>query len=325
MNKNILILISLFVIPLLSFSQQDVSFSQINNNKLYLNPAFANSRVNPELTMTYRNQWPSLGAQYVTSMVSYEQSFLTKNNGFGLLLLNDRSANGIYSLNSINMYFSNQQRINQNLNIKFGVEFGYKQNFIDNNKLFFEDSFNGSSFTNMTNEPLMNGLRVHYFDVGTGILLFNKKGFAGFSVNHINEPNQSLVYGESFLPKKFGLHGGINIEVNRTSYVRESITYMPSFSLLRQGESTELTLNNNIKKGGFLFGAGLRLVEGYSYRDAIILNFGVDTNDLIFFYGYDFTVSPLGPNTGGAHEITTIIKINDRRPKNKITVPSCAF
>ena len=100
---------------------------------------------------------------------------------------------------------------------------------------------------------------------------------------------------------------------------------MPSFSLLRQGQFTQLTVNNNIKTDKFLFGGGFRLVEGYSYRDAIIMNFGVDTGELLFFYSYDFTVSPLGPNTGGSHEITTIIKVDNRRDRNKVTVPSCAF
>jgi type IX secretion system PorP/SprF family membrane protein len=324
MIKYILTFLTLFAFTLIGVSQ-DVSFSQINNNKLYLNPAFANSRVCPELTMSYRNQWPSLGSTYVTSMVSYEQSILNKRNGFGLMLMNDRSGNGIYSLNSVNMYFSNQQKIKRNLNLKIGLEFGYRQNFIDDSKLFFEDSFNGQSFTNMTNEPLLNGLRVHYFDIGAGGLLFNDRGYIGFAVNHLNEPNQSLIFGESYLPMKYGLHGGLHIEKNKNSYFRQPLTYMPSFSLLRQGEFTQLTINNNIKKDNFLFGGGFRLVEGYSYRDAIILNFGVDTGELLFFYSYDFTVSPLGPNTGGSHEITTIIKVESRRDRNKITVPSCAF
>lgn len=323
MVKQILTLIIFFAVPLLGVSQ-DMSFSQITNNKLYLNPAFANSRKCPELTMSYRNQWPSLGSQYVTSMLTYEQSILNSRNGVGLLLLNDRSGNGIYSLNSINLYFSNQQRINQNSNIKFGLEFGYKQNFIDDSKLFFEDSFNGQSFTNMTNEPLMNGLRVHYFDVGAGILYFNKNGFLGFAVNHINEPNQSLVFGESYLPMKIGLHGGVN-KIIKYSYTGDNVIYSPSFSILRQGEFTELTLNNNIRKGSFLFGGGLKLVEGFSYRNALIFNFGVDTDELQFFYSYDFTVSELGPNTGGAHEITTVIKVNNRTRRDKITVPSCSF
>lgn len=304
---------------------QDVSFSQINNSKLYLNPAFANSRVSPELSMTYRNQWPSLGSQYVTSMVTYEQSLINRNNGIGLMLMNDRSSSGIYSLNSINLYLSNQQKIKQKFNIKFGLEFSYKQNFVDNSKLYFEDSFNGQSFTTMTSEPLMNGLRVNYFDIGGGVLFFNDKGFIGTSINHLNEPNQSLIFGESYLPMKFGLHGGMNIHVRRTSYSRERLVYMPSFSLLRQGEFTQLTVNNNIKKDKLLIGGGFRIVEGYSYRDAIILNFGVDTESLIFYYGYDFTVSPLGPNTGGAHEITTIIKIDRKKNRNKIVIPSCAF
>lgn len=324
MYKFILLVSASIFLTFNSFSQ-DASFSQITNNKLYLNPAFTNSIKCPELTMTYRNQWPSLGAQYVTSMLSYEQSIVNSRNGVGITLLNDRSENGIYSLNGVNLFFSNQQKINNTSNIKFGLDVGYKQTFIDDSKLFFEDSFNGQSFTNMTNEPLMNGLRVHYFDIGAGILYFNDKGFLGFAVNHLNEPNQSLIFGESFLPKKFGLHGGINVVINNFNYGREEVIYNPSFSLLRQGEFTQLTLNNNIKKGDFLFGAGLNLVEGNTFRDALIFNFGINTGELIFFYSYDVTISHLGPTTGGAHEITTVIKIDALERKNKITVPACSF
>jgi type IX secretion system PorP/SprF family membrane protein len=324
MVKQILTLIILFVVPLLGISQ-DVSFSQITNNKLYLNPAFANSRRCPELTMSYRNQWPSLGSKFVTSMLSYEQSFLSSKNGVGLMLINDRSANGIYSLNSISTFYSNQQRINRNLNVKFGLELGYKQNFIDSDKLFFEDSFNGESFTSLTAEPLMTNLKVHYFDMGAGLLVFNKDFFAGMNFSHINTPNQSLVFGESYLPVKYNLHAGGNIPLDRSTDRRENIIYMPAISMVKQGEFLELTLNNNVKKGNFLIGAGFRFVEGYSYRDALIVNFGVDTGELLFFYGYDVTVSPLGPTTGGAHEITTVIKVNSRYRRDKIEVPSCAF
>ena len=98
MYKFILLVSASIFLTFNSFSQ-DASFSQITNNKLYLNPAFTNSIKCPELTMTYRNQWPSLGAQYVTSMLSYEQSIVNSRNGVGITLLNDRSENGIYSLN----------------------------------------------------------------------------------------------------------------------------------------------------------------------------------------------------------------------------------
>ncbi len=304
---------------------QDVSFSQINNNKLYLNPAFAGSTSNPELTMSYRNQWPALGSQFVTSFLSYEEYEPNINSGFGVTLMNDRSANGIYSLNSISTFYSNQQRISPKLNVKFGLELGYKQNFIDNDKLFFEDSFNGNSFSLITNEPFMNGLKVHYFDLSSGILLFSDKWYVGFAANHINTPNQSLVFGESYLPVKYGLHGGGQIHLDKSTDRRKNVIYMPSIALLHQGEFTELTFNNNVKSGKFLIGGGFRLVEGYSYRDAIIINFGVDTGELVFHYGYDLTTSQLGPGTGGAHEISTIIRVNNRAKKNKIVVPTCSF
>jgi type IX secretion system PorP/SprF family membrane protein len=304
---------------------QDVSFSQINNNKLYLNPAFAGSTNNPELTMSYRNQWPGLGSQFVTSFLSYEEYESNINSGFGVTLMNDRAGNGIYSLNTISTYYSNQQRITPKINVKFGLELGYKQNFIDNNKLLFEDSFNGTSFSLITNEPFMNGLKVHYFDLGSGVILFSDNWFFGFAANHINTPNQSLIFGESYLPVKYGLHGGGHISKNKYAYGSNSITYMPSFSFLKQGEFSQLTVSNNVNLGKFLFGAGFRFVEGYSYRDALIFSFGVDTGDLVFHYSYDLTTSQIGPGTGGAHEISTIIRVNNKVKNNKVSVPSCSF
>jgi len=304
---------------------QDVSFSQINNNKLYLNPAFAGSYSNPELTMSYRNQWPALGNQFVTSFLSYEEYAPSINSGFGVTLMNDRSGNGIYSLNSISTFYSNQQKLSHKLNVKLGLELGYKQNFIDNDKLFFEDSFNGESFTTATNEPFMNGLRVHYFDLSTGVLFFSDKWYMGFAANHVNEPNQSLIFGESYLPVKLGVHGGGHIHLDQSTDRRKNVIYMPSFSYLSQGEASQLTVNNNVKSGKFLIGAGFRFVEGYSYRDAVIFNFGVDTGDLVFHYGYDLTTSQLGPGSGGAHEITTIIKVNQRQKRNNYGVPPCTY
>jgi len=275
--------------------------------------------------MTYRNQWPSMGANYVTSMVTYEQSFINKNNGVGILLINDRSSNGVYSLNGVNLYFSNQQNLNSRLNLKVGLETGYKQNFIDNDKLYFEDSFNGESFSNISSEPFLNGLKSYYLDVGMGILLFNENSYIGLSVNHLNEPNQSLLFGKSRLPMKFGLHGLLITEVNKSSYPKDKVFYIPSFSFTRQGEFTELTVNNNFKNRNLLVGVGFRLVDGYSYRDAFIVNFGVDTDTITFLYGYDFTISPIGPSNGGAHEITTIIKVNRPQPKKRVVIPPCTF
>jgi len=323
MNKFVFFIFGI-LLSVLGYSQ-DVSFSQVTNNKLYLNPAFTGSNSAPQLTMSYRNQWPALGNQFVTSMVTYEEYFSNINSGFGVLIMNDRSGGSIYSLNSINTYYSNQQQINRKVGVKFGLELSYKQNFVDTDKLFFEDSFNGTSFTNNTSEVFFYDAKTHYFDMGTGVLLFSDKGFVGLSVNHLTEPDQTLSFGGSKLPRKYGLHGSYQFTINETRNKLKSIYYVPSFLLLRQGEFTELTLNNNIRNGKFLGGIGLRLVEGYDYRDALIFNIGVDTKDLMFFYSYDFTISSLGPISGGAHELSVLIKIKER-PKKKVHIsPPCAF
>ena len=138
---------------------------------------------------------------------------------------------------------------------------GYKQNFIDSDKLFFEDSFNGESFSLATSEPFMNGLRVHFFDLSSGVLLFTDKFYFGFAANHLNTPNQSLVFGDSILPK-FGVHGGGHFHKDNQQIGRKHNLYYPFLSYNK--ESTQLTVNNNVKTGNFLVGGGFRFVEGYS-------------------------------------------------------------
>lgn len=315
----------LLIITSINVLSQDVSFSQITNNKLYLNPAFAGSGRQPELTMTYRNHWPSLGSTFVTSVVTYEEYFPSINSGFGLMLMNDRSAGGIYSLNTVNGFYSNQQKITPKLNIKMGMEFSYKQNFVDQDKLYYEDSFNGTTFTSMTMEPFINGEKSTYFDLGAGILFFSDKSFVGLNVSHITEPNQSLIFGDSYLPRKYNLHMSRDFIIKESRNKIHRIYYTPSVMLTRQGEFTELTVNNNIRNGKLLFGGGFRLVEGYDYRDAAILNLGVDTNNLLFFYSYDITISSLGPNTGGSHEVSVVIRIKERQKKEQFSTIPCAF
>ena len=57
---------------------QDAHFSQYYANPIYLNPAFAGSKVS-DVHTNYRNQYPELGV-YQTYSASYDQ-YVDKLNG----------------------------------------------------------------------------------------------------------------------------------------------------------------------------------------------------------------------------------------------------
>ena len=288
---------------------QDVVFSQFNNNRLYLNPGYTGTNLCPQLNMTYRNQWPALGSNYVTSMVSYEQFVDEINGGLGVLLINDRSGGGMYSLNGASLFISNEQKLNRSLNIRVGFEGSYKQRFLDTGKLNFEDSFNGVVFTPNTSESFPYVGRHHYFDISTGAILFSDKFNLGISAHHLNRPDVSLVSNHSYLPIRYSIHGSKDFKV-RKRYYDYYIT--PHVAYFRQGAAQQYMIITNVKNEVLMGGVGFRGVVGQDYGDAVFFNFGINMDDLSFIYSYDLTVSRLTPGSGGSHEISVIIKTDCR-------------
>lgn len=313
-----------FLIAFVGISHsQDVVFSQFNNNRLYLNPGYTGTNYCPQLNMTYRNQWPALGSNYVTSMVSYEQYVEEISGGLGVLLINDRSGGGMYSLNGASLFISNEQKINRNLRVRVGFEGAYKQRFLDMDKLHFEDSFNGVSFTPITSEYFGYVGRHHYFDVNVGTILFSDKFNVGVSAHHINRPDISLVSNHSYLPIRYSIHGSRDFKV-RKRYYDYFIT--PHIAYFRQGTAQQYMIITNVKNDILMGGIGFRGVIGRDYADALFFNFGVNANSIKFIYSYDLTVSRLTPGSGGSHEVSVIIKTKcNRNRKRPSYMPNPSF
>jgi len=75
-NKNVLL-------------AQDVQFSQIFADRLYLNPAYAGADYCPRLVVSYRNQWPGVQSPYVTYSASFDQYSEALHGGYGIRLMKD--------------------------------------------------------------------------------------------------------------------------------------------------------------------------------------------------------------------------------------------
>ena len=69
---------------------QDVVFSQFYANPLYMNPAFAGSKICPRISLNYRSQWPSLVSPFTTVSASYDQYIDAMHGGIGAILMSDR-------------------------------------------------------------------------------------------------------------------------------------------------------------------------------------------------------------------------------------------
>jgi type IX secretion system PorP/SprF family membrane protein len=154
-------------------------------------------------------------------------------------------------------------------------------------------------------------------------------------LDHIFNPNQSLVEGTAHVPIKFRLYGGRKFIVsNAKKYNEESIKV--AFSYKAQEKADQIDLGAYWSKGPFMFGLWYRGIPGiknydgdHINNDAIILLVGYKFKDLTFGYSYDITISGIFANTMGAHELSLIYEFNQnrkvRRKRNYVIIPCPKF
>jgi type IX secretion system PorP/SprF family membrane protein len=308
---------------------QDPQFTQFYANPLYLNPAFTGTSIQSRFVMDTRIQWPSIPGAFQTYSVSYDQFFPMIKSGFGLNVYYDRAGTGGLSTTSIRLMYAYELKIKQNLYIRPGMELGYNQRGIDWNRLTFGDQLNTGNPS--TAEPF-DRQKKQYFDIGFGAILYSPTYWGGVKFAHINTPNESFLNEKSPVPMEFSLHGGYKLQIkNRKSLNRDYVFFALNYRAQKKFDQLDLGAyyeHNAITVG--IWYRGLPVVYSKSTgigRDAIALLVGWNQNGMSIAYSYDITISLLGLNTGGSHEITISYEWankNNRRHSRKRRVIPCA-
>ena len=70
---KIILLLSAMVLLQKQVRAQDPIFSQYYANPIYLNPAFAGTAHCARMTFNYRNQWPALTGQFITTSAAFDK------------------------------------------------------------------------------------------------------------------------------------------------------------------------------------------------------------------------------------------------------------
>ncbi|WP_200974372.1 type IX secretion system membrane protein PorP/SprF [Echinicola sp. 20G] len=310
---------------------QDPQYSQYYAAPLYLNPAFAGSDLQTRIGANYRSQWPGLDAQFNTFSV-YADTFLEQyNSGFGLMIMNDvEGAADLRSL-TISGIYSYELRIGESVYFRPGFQasyirrdIGYYENLVFANQINPEDPFGpilpGNTDLSGLGEP------VNMLSLSFGGLLFTENLWFGASVHHINQPNQSFLEDESLLPRKYSAHAGYRISLGHGAMKRDfTHTYrqryfVPTLNYKRQGPFEQLDMGAYLYAEPLIVGLWYRglpykPLNSESNRDALVMLLGVSLpTGLDIGYSFDYTVSQLGIQSGGAHEISISYRFPDRNP-----------
>ena len=336
MKYNRIILIALMVwTSVLSFAQ-DPQFSQFYANPLYLNPAFAGGALAPRVTFNYRNQWPGLAANYTTTSAGFDHYFSNINSGVGVYFMNDVQGTGNLRSSEIAFQYAYQVKINDDLRVRMGLQGGFGSRSANLSSLTFGDQYTNRGFTSgsSTNDPIVqNGNpTLNYADFSSGLLVYSDSYWIGFSMQHINRPQLSFfrILDADRLPMKGSLHAGFKIPIGGYTglgdeWNREK-TISPAINYRFQGPYKQLDLGVYLTYSPIVLGLWYRGIpvvksaDGRPSQDAVTALLGYRQDRFSFGYSYDYTISSLGPASGGAHEIS-LSYIFDWEPTKKNSRP----
>jgi type IX secretion system PorP/SprF family membrane protein len=305
---------------------QDPEFSQYYAAPLYLNPAFTGTTNDHRFIANYRNQWPSIAQGYSTYALSYDYNSYNINSGFGFLATQDQAGTAGMKSTEFNLLYSYKWRISSKWVISTGLNFGYASRSIDFNKLLFADQlqFDNTGGTPSTDPALMNAGSSRYFDFKSGALAYNRNFWVGFAIDHMNEPNRSLIHGYAYVPMKVTAHGGVRIPLYRGIKKTRIPVLSPSFVYKNQATFKQLDVGAYLLYDPIIFGLWYRGIPVFKNadnrpsQDAIVLVLGFQFDRLEATYSYDFTISALGSASGGAHEVALKYRLeNPRHAKSK--------
>lgn len=345
---RILLLLTVFVLVLGSaVSAQDPQFSQFYAAPLYLNPALAGATNQARAGINFRNQWPAIDANFTTMSAYFDYYIEDKRSSVGMLINRDQEGlAGLRSL-SVALQYAYDLQINKSLGFRPGLQVALYNRDVNFDKLTFGDQFDpatGGFIDQPTAETFDTDFSKTFVDLSAGGVFFTKVAWLGFSASHINRPNQSILDEESPLPVKYSLHGGFKFlmkpgVVGNGIYARNAErSISPAIQYRHQGKFDQMDLGlyftfEPLVLGTWYRGVPFKNLDGFVNNESIVLLLGfvkLGAKDGINIgYSFDYTISKLGPGSGGAHEFSLVYTWpmrNPRKPpRDKLIIPCPDF
>jgi type IX secretion system PorP/SprF family membrane protein len=303
---------------------QDPQFSQFYSNPLYLAPSFAGAAGGSRICANYRDQWVNLPSTFTTYSFSYDHYFSHFNSGFGLLAYKDAAGTGQLGTLSVGVQYSYNFKIFESIFIRPGLHFSYRENGIAWDKLKFIEQVMYNGGTNTQPEPLAKTRDV---DLALSTLVYTKRVWAGVTADHLLAPNMSLYAGESKVPVKISVFGGVEL-VRKSKLLKPTEETMTlAYLFKKQGPYYQLDLGVYWFKNPLVLGLWYRGIPPFNSQrgDALILLVGYKTRNFNIGYSYDLTVSNLIGQALGSHEISMTVKFALPRRTKKGAVPCPEF
>jgi len=344
-----ILLVACALMPVPEASAQDPQYSQFYAAPLYLNPAFAGSTNQGRAGINYRNQWPAVDANYTTLSAFGDFYLEDYNSGIGAILTRDYvNLVGLQNI-SFAVQYSYDLSIMKGLSFRPGIEVGITNRSINFGKLVFGDQLNPAdgTITGVSAEQL-SGNSKFFPDISAGGLFYTPFAWLGIAAHHLTQPDNSISGEVSNLDIKYSFHGGYKFflkpgVVGTGIYARQAErSIAPAVQYRHQGPFDQMDVGayftlEPLLLGLWYRGVPFKEVNGYANNESIVMLVGMtimkgesNRRDVLNIgYSFDYTISQLGPGSGGAHEFSLVyswpIRNPRKPPKDKMVIPCPDF
>ena len=326
---------------------QDPQFSQFYAAPLYLNPALTGGTGQARAGINYRNQWPSIDANFRTMSAYFDYFIEDKRSGVGMILTRD--IEGLANLRSLSvgLQYSYEISLSKNFGFRPGAQVALFNRDVNFDRLTFGDQYDsntGTLISTSTAESFNTNFSKTFVDLSLGGVFFTKTAWLGIAAFHLNRPNQSVIDEESPLPTKLSVHGGFKYYLKSGVkgmgvYAKDAERSLaPAFQYRHQGDFDQVDLGlyytaEPLVLGLWYRGIPFKQVEGFSNNESIVILLGFTNigskQALNIGYSFDYTISKLGAGSGGAHEFSMVYtwSMRDPRkpPRDKLIIPCPDF
>ncbi len=315
MNRRFVRILMLFVLVILTgkAQTQDVTLSQFMANPLFTNPALAGFNLGPRASIAYRNQWPSLKADFVSYTASYDQNVEFLNSGFGASFLSTKIGGDALTTAVMSGYYAYQFQTSKHLRLSIGLRGSY-----------FQKQLNWNLVNSSTDYDTIKALigvgsgepttTINDYDIAIGAAFEYKENlFGGLSLEHINTPNVSFYSSDTLnLGMKVSFFAGGNIDIRKKT-VRGThytpIIISPSIYFQARTGFQQVSMGSMLSRGMFFTGAWYR--KDFNNEGALVALLGANYKQFSIGYSFDYSISTATNFDGGAHEITVSFQVNN--------------
>ena len=294
--------------PVFSAEAQDMVFSNSHSAPLYANPAFAGASGRYYANAAARSQFTAVGNVYTTFYIDGNAYIPSWRSGFGLFVMNDRAAGGLFQTTSAGLAYAYAFPLSENIILRPALQAVFYSLQRNAQNVIFPDMVG----TGGTAYFPVEGVSAQRVDFAAGLLLVHPVFQAGVAIQHIGASSGEtyMTYGRPSM--KMTAHAQATIALAGESALHslnewmmfENVVLTPQVKYIRQAGFNYLIAGATVRSGGLFAGAALRTpLQQQTFAAA--LSVGLETYLLKLGYSFDFITA--GGNlrgwNSGSHEI----------------------